>query len=285
MPSEYQVIKAKIIKVFRAAYADHGSETHHSDDAFLSIHSLPTPHCMIVAERLSLYCRVLLKGTLPLQASLAAARTDKNTRSPRTWLRAVQQDIEWVSVRFEALAMLRGLSFPEASIAISEDPRKLRNIFRKCLLTQQSDPYLDIDGASKNRRVQIDPYATFVDLFTCNMCRKKFKTEQAKAAHMSKQHGTRCEAAQWCRSRGCWGCGVSFWTWPRIYQHLNKYRPRNKCLELIRSIDSPLSDRETIDIRTQCLEDAREAKALGVRAHFAKRACRRIIGPSLRCKL
>ena len=280
--SEYNVIKSKIIKIFRSCFGDLGKEARNTDEMFLALHSLSTTHNMIAAERLSLFCRLLAKGTDLVWWTLAAAKTTKTSRGPRSWLQAITTDLDWVVSRFAAFETLRGKSFQETCQIISEDPSKFKRMFRKCLLNDAQDPYFEIDGEGTYKKVCNDPYIQ--NEYCCIECGRSFIDARALASHRSKVHDERSMAAKWCRSTTCWTCGVQFHSWPRIYQHLNRKRT-NRCLETIISLDNPLSNVESAIIRQQCVEQARAAKALGVRAHFAGEACRRMCGPVLKGRI
>jgi hypothetical protein len=182
---------------------------------------------------------------------------------------------------------LRGLNRCELLERIGQNPKNIENKIRQSLLID-ADPYADIsailDGEWRNTQKklvdkQTDPYEIHEGPNTCVTCNALFATKQALAAHVSRKHGAKSEAVRWCCSVVCWGCGLDFDSYERILQHLNR---RAKCLDSIKKLNLTFDESKVTELRDQSIEATRKHCKNGRRAHFAKKACYRIIGPILR---
>ena len=274
------------MRVYRSILGDLGKNTGNGDNFILNAHALPSTSQLLAAERLSLFCRILCKGTEQLLLAVAGgySANSSNDSGNRSWLRSVELDLMPLVARFECLSDMRDLSFSEMCGRISNNPLKYKRLFRRCLIIECTDPYFDLDGDSnskKHKHKNIDPYSDAIDALTCEVCFSRFRDRRALASHKSRVHGIRSEAMRWCRSRVCWGCAVDFGSVSRVLQHLNRRQP-NTCLNAIKALDFPLSDVEQQSLRE---EQGRETSALnkeGKRAHFALKAAVRVCGPALR---
>jgi hypothetical protein len=219
------------MKVYRRFTGLFGKVSHITDEHLLYVCELPAPIDIIRAEMISLFCRVLSRGTESLQLMLCAASDPKDTL--RSWLDSVQSEIAAVVAQCPQAAELRGKSFSELCIYIRTAPITFKRMCRRFLLNRK-DPYMSLADGSSTNSPKHDPYGIHQALHTCPLCNAPFDSAQAVAAHSAKIHGIRTAADVWCHGSACWGCGIEFGSRSRIVQHLSRRAP-NRCLDAIRA--------------------------------------------------
>ena len=242
---------------------------------------IPNVSAVVSAERLSLFCRVMQKGTDHLLMAVAAATSDRSEIGRnRCWINAVQHDLKVVSALFGCLRGLRERNFPQTCQTISSDPGRFKRIFRKCLHLECVDPYCDLSegGCSKYRKVNNDPYEHEGD-FRCSIgdCLKCFADLRALKAHSSRAHGERGDVMQWIRRSNCHSCGLAFGTISRLTQHLSRRAP-NRCLSTLQKLAVPVSNGEFQLIKDRMHEETAQLKQRGHRAHYAEKSVFRALG-------
>ena len=275
------------MKVFRSFTKDWTKETGHDDETLLALYGLPSPAQLVSAERLTLLCRVVANGTQQLKLALSAAFTRKTTsgNSCRSWLFAALDELNRLAIKYEPLRQFRNIDFPQIVQIIKKNPKSASRLIRKTLIFDILDPYFSIDGSGNNKKKETgnlrDPFLIHVDGHICDECNMGFNTIQALAAHAARKHNKRSEIDMFIHGSTCWACCTQFWTMSRVKQHLSKRAKDNPCIRAIRAHGLTVELSKCQEMRDADAKHQKELGGQGRRAHYAKAAAFRIIGPGL----
>lgn len=115
-------VHARVLRAYRTMVGEIASQTHRTDADFPAITSLPSPWQILVAERLSLLCRILVSGTEQLLLALNAANNHGRVKGQRNWLDGVEEQLDSLISSREQLRDKENRRFNDVDKALPRTP-------------------------------------------------------------------------------------------------------------------------------------------------------------------
>jgi hypothetical protein len=275
-------VHTKIMKVYKTVLRVDIKTNNFNDEQILNIHELVRPCNLIVMEQVSLFVRVLSRGTKPLLVAIAAAWSEKDN-GPRSWLPAATSAVTRLALEHSECSEFAACSVAQMCQTVSAAPKHWKNVFRKCLSKHVRDPYinLEVDGGGKVKNKTNDPYNVIsAHEHVCKECNSGFASSQQLGAHAFRKHGLRGKAAQWTHGTICWVCGMNYFTISRVRQHLEK-KSNGPCLTRMIAHNVTVSCSKILEINAQQNRESAELARNGFKPHHATKLAVRVFGPVL----
>ena len=251
-----------VMRVYRAV-AGVNHESGMTDAAVIEQLGAIAPLVVIRLARVTLAVRVASRAPAALQALLCQARP-----CPRSWLRALEEDLVWFAGLGGDDQRLRAQAFPLWWAAFRRESQAYRRAF---LAAARSEPA---------RQTQI--WATsaaereLVEQHPCGQCGKVFATRQALAVHGFQAHGGSTAARWHARTTFCPVCLLEFHTRDRVITHFSQ---SSVCRMNLLLNHPRLGAEEFEALQTHAAEQVRALRASGRARCYAAVPCLRLQGP------
>ena len=251
-----------VMRVYRAA-AGVNYESGLTDAAVIEQLEAIPPLVVLRLARVTLAVRVASLAPAAVQALLCQARP-----CPRSWLRALEEDLVWFAGLGVDDQKLRAQALPLWWAAFRREPFAYRRAF---LVAARS-------GAARRTQVWATSAAEreLVEQHPCGQCGKTFATRQAFAVHDFRAHGTSTAVRWHVSTTFCPVCLLEFHTRDRVIAH---FRMSSVCRMNLLLNHPRLSVEEFEALQTRAAEKVRALRASGRARCYAAMPCYRLQGP------
>ena len=237
-----------------------------TDDMIFDDTGFCAPFVMLIRARMLLLVRVVLHAPRALRVVLAAASGAK-----RSWIRAVQNDLDWLANTTEELRFLGELSFLLRVEWIRDNASTFRRLLAK--VANNGEYSKKHCWASTKSMRQVDTE------FACPHCDLKFDSKQAMSVHNYRQHGSVRAIRSRVSTHHCIACLQYFGSIERVVCHLVEKASRCYATYLM-GVDD-MSAEAFDETNAIAREEARVCTAEGRKRHFARVPVVRLAGPHM----
>ena len=189
--------------------------------------------------RLNLFIRCVVKCIVYILKLLFVARNGR-----RSWLASVTHDLAYVAFKCDKLSEMRGAHIRVWANTIRSRPGSFKQLFKSAL----SQPRLQLKASWATTAALKETDAAF----SCHLCdydgayRPPFKSHQALAVHMCKQHGIRHIAHVLVDTTHCPICLLQFHSRVRLLAHLMEKNPF--CLNQLKRSDPVITQDQAMEL-------------------------------------
>ena len=251
-----------VMRVYRAV-AGVNHESGMTDAAVIEQLGAIAPLVVIRLARVTLAVRVASRAPAALQALLCQARP-----CPRSWLRALEEDLVWFAGLGGDDQRLRAQAFPLWWAAFRRELQAYRRAFLAAARSQPArQTQIWATSAAERELVEQHP---------CGQCGKVFATRQALAVHGFQAHGGSTAARWHARTTFCPVCLLEFHTRDRVITHFSQ---SSVCRMNLLLNHPRLGAEEFEALQTHAAEQVRALRASGRARCYAAVPCLRLQGP------
>ena len=176
--------------------------------------AVPAPRLLKSLARVRLLIRLVQRAYMHVLVSLSHAKGAR-----RSWVLAVQRDLEWMAQHSNALSDFRGAALATWIRFLTAAPTQAKQLLHKVALDITTKACtLTMATATADGDAAHDP--ALAVSFHCSHCRLDFPSYQQYAVHTARKHGARRVARRYAKTRICSICLQAFGSRSQLVDHL-----------------------------------------------------------------